>query len=103
MFILWIQPHIYHELVDIYNFPLCIHSIFMIHQTFYDASLKSLMGCGVKGLSLDALVPKVVPEESQFFRDFFRILIVEISDSIYNIQPYKCTYSLIKQVPVKPW
>ena len=33
------------------TFLLYIHSIFMIHQTFYDTSLKSVMDWDVKGLN----------------------------------------------------
>ena len=29
--------------IEIYNFPLYVHYIFMIHETFYDTSLKSMI------------------------------------------------------------
>ena len=37
--------------IDVYNFSLYINSIFVIHQTFYSTSLKSMMDQDVKGLT----------------------------------------------------
>ena len=47
---------------------------------------------------------RVVLEKRHFFGwCFFKTLTVKIKDTIDNIQPYECKYSLMKHASVKSW